>query len=204
MRTKFLLAILLLASKFSFSQVSESAVMIDSTSKSAVYFETDIPESDVKDAIKSYFDSLNVNMEKTGLFKKQLPYMEFKNAVATNMSGNALDYYFKIDTRKQKGPDATTVYIAASKGYNNFLVSSAEDAAWNNFKAFAEFLRSNYLQQYRLKQNIADVKKQWKKDNDKLNDLLKDKTKLESNIDDENKKMADLAAQLQTLQAAVK
>ncbi len=204
MRTKFLLVALLFISKFSFGQISESAVIIDSTSKSAVYFETDLPESDVRDAIKSYFDSLNVNMEKTGLFKKQLPYMEFKNAVATNMSGNALDYYFKVDTRKQKGPDATTVYIAASKGYNNFLSSSTNDAVWNNFKSFAEYLRSNYLQQYRLKQNIADVTKQWKKDNDKLNDLLKDKAKLESNIADENKKLSDLGAQLQTLQGAVK
>ena len=33
---------------------------------------------------------------------------------------------------------------------------------------------------------MADINKQWKKDNDKLNDLLKDKTKLEGSIADEN------------------
>jgi hypothetical protein len=206
MRSKILLIILLCVSKFSFAQISESSVIIDSTSKSACYFETDLSESNVRDAIKAYFDSLNVKMEKgTGfIFKKQLPFLQFKNAVATNMNGNAMDFYFQVDTKKQKGPDVTTVYIAASKGYNNFISSSNNDNVWNNFKAFADYLRNNYFQQVKLQQSMALLLKQWKKDNDKLNDILKDKTKTEASLSDESKQLSDYNNQLQILKNTVK
>ena len=39
-------------------RLQKTALIIDSISRSAFYFESDLSEDDVKDAIKDYFDSI--------------------------------------------------------------------------------------------------------------------------------------------------
>ena len=61
---------------------TESRLLIDSINQPALYMEIDMSESDVKDGIVDYFDSLHIEKEKGKGFilKKSLPYMEFKRA----------------------------------------------------------------------------------------------------------------------------
>ena len=51
--------------------------MIDTNYRSAIYFETDMSESDAKSAIERYFDSLNIEKEKARFYyKKSMGYMK--------------------------------------------------------------------------------------------------------------------------------
>ena len=47
-----------------FSQIGDSRTMIDTTYRPALYFQSGMDEDDTKNAIESYFDSLNIEKEK--------------------------------------------------------------------------------------------------------------------------------------------
>ena len=78
--------------------------MIDTNYRSAIYFETDMSESDTKSAIERYFDSLNIEKEKGKGFimrKKSMGYMLFKRAKVDYINDN-IDCYFVVNGRKIK------------------------------------------------------------------------------------------------------
>ena len=183
------------------SAQSESRLLIDSINQPALYMEIDMSEGDVKDGVEDYFDSLHVQKEKGKGFiiKKNLPYMQFKRAKADYLSDDALDFYFKIDTKKQKGPDIASVYIAISKGYNNFI--SPSDYQWSDFKKFADYLRSNILERYRIKLSVEDLSKELDRHRKKLSDVLKQKVELETSISTDSAKIVSLQEQLYKLRS---
>lgn len=201
MKKIFIATFILFAANKLNAQVTENRLIIDSISRSAFYFESDLSEDDVKDAIKDYFDSIHISMEKgTGfIIKKQLPFMEFKHAVADTMDGVPLDFYFKVDVKKIKGPDITTIFVAASKSGNNFISLQSDPVIWKNFKNFSTYLQTNYFVQYWVRQNIASVTKDLAKQKDKLKDVEAEKLKLENDIASKNAQLASLRAQLNKL-----
>lgn len=180
---------------------SESRLLIDSINQPALYMEIDMSEGDVKDGVEDYFDSLHIEKEKGKGFiiKKSLPYMQFKRAKADYLSDDALDFYFKIDTKKQKGPDIASLYIAVSKGYNNFI--SPENKSWDDFKKFADYLRTNILERYRIRLSVADLSKELDKHRKKLSDVLKQKVELETSISTDSSKIVSLQEQLYKLRS---
>ena len=200
MKKLIVICTLLLIGKTSFGQVMESTIVVDSLSRSALLVQVDASDDDVKDALEAYFKQFNIEKEKGKGFiiRKALPFITYKRAVVDSMKGQALDYYFKVDTRKQKGPDGANIYIAASSGYNNFINQQQEEL-WSNFKKFAEFLRSNYLEQHRLNNDITAITKEISKANNKLKDLEEEKQKLEKTIADKNSALATMQAQLSKL-----
>jgi len=191
---------LVLSCKASYSQPGESGILVDSLNRSALYMEVDVPEDDVKDALDAYFKKLNIEKEKGKGFiiKKSLPFITYKRAAVDSMAGQAMDYYFKVDTRKQKGPDVTTIYVAASSGYNNFISPQATEQ-WNNFKKFAEFLRTNYFEQHRINKNIESLTKDLTKANNKLKDLEEERQKLQNTIAEKTTLLTSLQTQLTKL-----
>src|SRR5438067_369460 len=140
----FVLFIVVSLIKNSNAQVLDSRTQIDTAFRAALYMQTDMSEDDVKDALDYYFDSQHIEKEKAKGFiiKKSLPYMLFKRAKVDYVN-EVLDYFFQVDTKKQKGPDVATVYIVASKGYDNFLSPEKDVESWKNLKQFAEYLRRN-------------------------------------------------------------
>ncbi|WP_153799158.1 hypothetical protein [Foetidibacter luteolus] len=196
-------AAILLFSKTSFSQVTESGIVVDSLNRSALYMELDIPEDDIEQALENYFKTLHVEREKGKGFiiRKKLPFITFKRAVADSMNGQALDYYFKLDTRKQKGPDVTTLHMVAGNGYNNFL--GPQSQAWGDLKKFAEYLRGNYFEQHRIGKNIEGLTKELNRASERLRDLEMEKEKLERTIADKTSQIAGLQTQLQKLKPAL-
>ena len=195
---------LLFASIFSFAQFAETKIQVDSLSAPALVVETDMSKSDTKDAIEHYFESLHVDKEKGKGFiiKKSMPYLLFKKATADFMQGLALDFYFTVETKKQKGPDVTVVNIAVSQGYNNFANSQSE--IWKNLSRFGEYLRSNILEQFRVTAKVNDLNKDLKKAKNKLDDIEKDKADAEKTIAEKTKELATLQAQLEGLKVATK
>ncbi len=185
----------------SFSQVSDSRVMIDTNYRSAVYFETDMSESDTKSAIESYFDSLNIEKEKgTGfIIKKSLGYMLFRRAKVDYINDN-IDCYFVVNGRKIKTGDAAGVYVAISKN-GIFFSPESDKQEWGRIKEYAAYLQQNYFQQYSISNKLTDVQKEMDKKNKKLTDINKQKLDLETGISKDSALISTLQIQLMDLKA---
>lgn len=182
MNRKLLLALACLMSTFILNaQVRDGRTTIDTTVRSAVVFDADLSQDEAQDAIEGYFDSLHIEKEKGKGFiiKKSLGYMLFKRAKVESV-GDAYDYYFVVEEKKQKGKDGSIIYIATSKGNNNFF--TYEDKAWTELKDFASFMQTNYFEQHKLYVQLAGTNKDMEKKKKKLNDLLKEKSELETGI----------------------
>jgi hypothetical protein len=199
MRTKLLpVFILLLATRVSFAQ-TDSRVMIDTINQPAIYMEVNMTEGTVKDALDYYFDSMHIAKEKGKgfLIKKGLPYVLFKRAKVDYMQ-DYLDFYFVVDSKKQKGTDAATIYIAAASGYNTFITPDSKQ--WSGLKKFAEYLRTNAFEKYNVLLSINDLTKQLDKQRKKLADILKQKLETENSIISDSTRMVDLQDMLIKLQ----
>jgi len=184
------------------AQVRDGRTTIDTTVRSAVIIESDLSQSEVENAIESYFDSMHITKEKGKGFiiKRSLGYMLFRRAKVENVN-DALDVYFVTETKKQKGKDASTVYIAVSRGLDNFLTPENDRKSWDQLKDYASYIQSNYFEQYKLYTQLAAVNKDMEKNKTKLNDLLKEKSQLESNISNDSLQIVNFNDALLKLKA---
>jgi hypothetical protein len=178
------------------AQVRDSRTTIDTTIRPAVAIESNLSGSEAEAAIESYFDSMHIEKEKGKGFiiKKSMGYMLFKRAKAEG-SHDYLDYYFVVESKKQKGKDAALVYITVGKGTGNFY-SESDKEAWSGLKEFASYLQTNYFEQYKLYTQLASVNKDMEKRKKKLADLQKEKSELESNISNDSLQVINLHEQL--------
>ncbi|MBG9378601.1 hypothetical protein I5907_20380 [Panacibacter sp. DH6] len=182
------------------AQVRDGRTTIDTTVRSAVIFDSDLSQDEAEDAIEGYFDSLHIEKEKGKGFiiKKSLGYMLFKRA-KVELAGDAFDYYFVVEEKKQKGKDASVVYMAAAKSGTNFF--SYDDKAWSELKDFAAFLQSNYFEQHKLYVQLAGTNKDLEKKKKKLEELLKEKSALESGISTDSAQIVNFNESLMKLKA---
>lgn len=174
------------------AQTRDGRTTIDTTVRSAVIIESDLSESEVQNAIEAYFDSMHITKEKGKGFilKKSLGYMLFRRAKVENVS-DALDVYFVTENKKQKGKDASTVYIAVSKGLDNFITPENDSKSWGQLKEYASYMQSNFFEQYKLYTQLAATNKDMEKNKTKLDELLKEKSQLESNIHNDSLQIAN-------------
>jgi hypothetical protein len=184
------------------AQVRDGRTTIDTTIRSAVIIESDLSQSEVENAIESYFDSMHITKEKGKGFilKKSLGYMLFKRAKVENVN-DALDVYFVTENKKQKGKDGSIVYIAVSRGLNNFLTPENDKQGWGQLKDYASYMQSNFFEQYKLYTQLAAVNKDMEKNKTKLNELLKEKSELESNISNDSLQIVNFNDALLKLKA---
>lgn len=164
----------------------DTRVTIDTIIRPATQIESDLSQSEAEDAIESYFDSLHIEKEKGKGFiiKKSLGYMLYKRARVENVNDD-YDYYFVVENKKQKGKDASIINIAVGKGIGNFF-SPDDKKVWDDVKQFAEYLQTNYFEQYKLYVQLAETTKNMEKRKKKLDDVLKEKADLESNISNDS------------------
>ncbi|MEP6844657.1 MAG: hypothetical protein ABI861_01580 [Panacibacter sp.] len=185
------------------AQVRDSRTTIDTTVCSAVLIESDLSQGQAEEAIENYFDNMHVTKEKGKGFiiKKSLGYMLFKRAKVDSVN-EAYDIYFVTENKKQKGKDASIIYIAISKGFNNFLSPEKDKQVWSELKNFATYMQANYFEQYKLYTHLADLSKDLEKKKKKLDDLLKEKYDLETSISAESAEIESLNEQLLKLKTS--
>jgi hypothetical protein len=189
--------------RFSFMAHAQTAthIVIDSVSRDAFYMEIDMPQSDVKEALDSFFEKAKGEKEKAPgfIFKKQLPYILYKRARVEMMGDDNLDYYFNVDSKKTKGNEVSTIYVAVCKGFRNFI--SPEDATkWIELKNFSTYLHTNVLEQFRINQKMTTLTKEREKANSKLKDVTAEKIKLETTVAYKDSLLSILSTQLNKLQ----
>lgn len=164
------------------AQYSNASLKIEEANKSAVYFEINATPDQAEKAINEYFDKMNADKEKSKgfIFKKKKEYMTFKEAKVDKVEDKMLDYYIKIDRKKQSGDDASKIWISVSKGYNNFIDEKSEE--WKQITDFAAYLNEKIIPSVVLNDKIKDNEKSLRKEKENLDDIEKKKKKAEENI----------------------
>jgi hypothetical protein len=137
----------------------------------------------------------------------------FKGTVWPEISTDKLDYYFRVDGKK----NASTVYMASSKGYTNFVTKTSDSATFARMLNFLNDLQ-RAATKYQLGEDIKaaedDTKKEEKaygrtvsEGKDLQAELEKIQKQIEENKQAQAKKMAEWEAakkKLEELQAKFK
>ena len=160
-------------------QATEASVMIDNVNRNAVAITINQPDNITEEALQQ-------RLEHSGLKDKaKNNSMSFKGVVLSDISPEKLDIY----TIVQKGPNnSSTVYMAVSRGYNNFISGTTDSATTQNVKNFLQSLvqdANNRHADVGISNQINDVnkdQKSYQKLLDEQSDLRKKKTNIENRL----------------------
>lgn len=174
-----LTSILLLPSVLVFCQARETSVMIDKENRNAVSIA--VPQN--KDVST---DALQQRLQRAGLKEKPMKGIAiYKGVVLSEISPDKLDIYTKVE----EGPNnSSVVYMAVSKGYNNFTNSGSDSVLTDKVKTFLESFvpdASNFSAELGISGQMEDLKKLEKSGQrltDEQKDLQKKKTNLENRL----------------------
>jgi len=110
-------------------QAKEASVMIDNENRNAVMITIDQPDNITGDALQQ-------RMERSGLKEKSRSGISrYKGVTLSEISQDKVDIYTKVE----KGPNnSSVVYMAVSRGYNNFTNGAADSLITQNVKNFLE------------------------------------------------------------------
>jgi hypothetical protein len=112
-----------------YGQARDASVMIDNENRNAVMITIDQPEKITREALRQ-------RMERSGLKEKARNGMvKYKGVMLSEISQDKVDIYTKVE----KGPnDGSVVYMAVSRGYNNFTNSEVDSNITQNVKTFLQ------------------------------------------------------------------
>jgi NhaP-type Na+/H+ and K+/H+ antiporter len=122
-------AVALLSGTYLFGQAREASLMVENQNRHAVMIQVDQPEKDTREA-------LMLRLERSGL-KERLRngVMKYKGVTLSEISPDKLDIFTKVE----EGPNnSSVVFMAVSKGYNNFTSSTSDSSITQNVKNFLQ------------------------------------------------------------------
>ena len=114
-----------------YGQARDASVMIDKENRNAVMIVIDQPEKITRDALQQ-------RLERSGLKERSKEgVIKYKGVILSEISPDKVDIYTKVEA----GPNnSSVVYMAVSKGYDNFTNNVADSAITQNVKIFLESL----------------------------------------------------------------
>lgn len=180
------LSLLISAAVFSgtlmYGQAKEASVMIDKENRNAVMITIDQPENITSDALQQ-------RLERSGLkSKSRNGVMSFKGVVLSEISPGKVDMYTKVE----KGPNnSSVVYMAVSRGYNNFTNSAADSSIAQNVSTFLESLVMDANNQY-ADVGITTQMNEINKDEKDYQNLLEEQKDLQKEKADIDNKLTDV------------
>ncbi len=127
----FLCFITLFSGTLIYGQARDASVMIDKENRNAVMIVIDQPEKITRDALQQ-------RLERSGLKERSKEgVIRYKGVILSEISPDKLDIYTKVEA----GPNnSSVVYMAVSRGYDNFTNNVADSAITQNVKIFLESL----------------------------------------------------------------
>lgn len=197
-----LFAMALVAAFTARAQAREDRLEIAEASRAVLSIELNFSSKTVGDALDQKLKDSGVKTKSS----KGLTLAE--GARFLEISPENLDYYFKVESGKDKSK--SVVYVGFSKGYTNFITPESDAKTWETAKAFLNNL-VNYVDQYQLGLDIIAQDKVVKEAEKAVEKSIKEgeelAKKLEENKKDQETKKADLEknkATLATLQSKKK
>lgn len=174
-----LIGAIFFSAMMTYGQATEGSVMIDNANRNAVTITIDQPDNITGDALRQ-------RLEHSGLKDKpKNGVMSFKGVTLSEISAEKLDIYTKVE----KGPNnSSVVYMAVSRGYNNFTSSATDSAITQNVKNFLQsFVKdaNDRSADVGISNRMNDVNKDekaYQKLLDEQRDLQKKKAKIENRL----------------------
>lgn len=162
-----------------YGQTRDASFMVDNENRNAVTIDISQPENITQDALQQ-------RLQRSGLKSKvRKGVMSFKGVVFSEISPDKLDIYTKVE----KGPNnGSVVYMAVSRGYNNFTNSTADSALTNNVKSFLQsFVKDAdyHSADVGISGQLSDINKDekaYQKLLDEQRDLQKEKATIENRL----------------------
>ena len=169
----------LFSGMFLYGQTRDASVMIDKANRNAVMITIDQPEKITRDA-------LHQRLERSGLKEKaRNGVVSYKGVTLSEISPDKVDLYTKVE----EGPNnSSVVYMAVSRGYNNFSNSTVDSTITQNVKTFLEsFVKDAdyHSADVGIKNQIKDVvkdEKSYQRLLDEQSDLQKKKSNIEKRL----------------------
>jgi hypothetical protein len=127
LRTPLLFAIVTFQGSFLLAQARPVSTMIDKENRNAVMIE-------INQSVSISTDALILKLQREGLNDKMKKGNGvYKGVILSEISKDKIDLYTKVE----QGPNNTSVvYLAVSKGYNNFTSASTDSVLTENVKSF--------------------------------------------------------------------
>jgi hypothetical protein len=162
-----------------FAQSAPASTMIEKENRNAVMIE-------IKQPVDITTAALQQKLARAGLNDKvKKGVASYKGVVLSEISKDKIDVYTKVEP----GPNNTSlVYMAVSKGYNNFTSSDADTVITQNVEAFLNsFVKDadNHFADVGISNKIKEVsrsEKDYQKLLDEQSDLEKKKSKIENRL----------------------
>ena len=159
-----------------YAQARDASVMIDKENRNAVMITIDQPEKITNEALQE-------RMERSGLKEKEKKgIVSYKGVTLSEISPDKVDIYTKVEA----GPNnSSVVYMAVSRGYDNFTNTTVDSNITQNVKTFLEaFVKdaATYSADVGIKNQIKDVIKD-EKNYQRLLEEQRDLQKKKLNID---------------------
>ncbi len=172
-------AVSLLSGMFIYAQASDASVMINNENHHAVMIPIDHPEKDAREALK-------LRLERSGLKEKvKNGVSRYRGVILSEISPDKVDIYTKVEA----GPNnSSVVYMAVSRGYNNFTSSGADSSITQKVKTFLQSFvmdADNHSADLGITSQLDDISKNEKKYQQLLDeqaDLKKKKSTIDSRL----------------------
>ncbi len=161
------------------AQAKPVSTMIEKENRNAVMIE-------IKQSVDITTDALEQKLQRAGLKEKvRKGAASYKGIILSEISKDKIDLYTKVES----GPNNTSVvYMAVSKGYNNFTSSDADTVITQNVETFLNsFVKDadNHFADVDISNQIKDENKSEKEYQKLVNeqkDLEMKKTKIEDRL----------------------
>jgi hypothetical protein len=162
-----------------FAQATPVSTIIEKENRNAVMIE-------IKQPIDITTDALQEKLQRAGLKEKvKKGAASYKGVILSEISKDKIDLYTKVES----GPNNTSiVYMAVSKGYNNFTSADTDTAITQNVETFLNsFVKDadNHFADVDISNQIKSEnksEKEYQKLLDEQTDLEKKKAKIDSRL----------------------
>lgn len=153
---------------------------------------------------KTITDAVEAKMQKLGYKGKEYKgYIVYKGVTIPDFKNNTYDLYFKAARKSRKEKENSYVTLLISTGYEKFVGDTSNSDAIEQGKKFLDNLMP-VVEAHDLELQIADQESATQKAEKKLNnlvsdgeDLVKKKEKLEKEIEENIKKVAEQKVELE-------
>lgn len=157
MKQIFLAIAMLVVCGYAIGQATPVSTMIEKTNRDAVMITINQP-------LKVTIDALQEKLSHAGLNERvRRGAASYKGVTLSEISKDKIDLYTKVES----GPNNTsTVYMAVSKGYNNFTSAGTDSVLTENVITFLNsFVKDadNHFADLDISHQISDVNKSEKK-----------------------------------------
>jgi hypothetical protein len=164
---------------FSYGQARDASVMIEGENRNAVMINIQQPEKVTREALQQ-------RLERSGLKAKQKNGIgRYKGVTLSEISPDKVDIYTKVEPGAN---NSSIVYMAVSRGYNNFTNSLVDSTITQNVKTFLESFTKDAASHYAdtdISNQLSDINKDdkiYQNLLDEQHDLQKKKSTIDSRL----------------------